>query len=65
MEKDVFKNDLEVKRVDGKHFNIFIDVIYSKLKIITCLGKSFLTVFYYFNVLSRRYTSQLLSFLQA
>ena len=45
MEKDVFKNDLEVKRVDGKHFNIFIDVIYFKLKIITFLRKSFLTVF--------------------
>lgn len=65
MEKEVFKNELKVKRVGGKCFNIFIDVIYFKLKIITCLGKYFLTVFWYFNVLSRRYTSQLLSFLQA
>ena len=45
MEKDVFKNELEVQRVGGKRFNIFIDVIYFKLKIITCLRKSFLTVF--------------------
>ena len=45
MEKEVFKNELKVKRVGGKCFNIFIDVIYFKLKIITCLGKSFLTVF--------------------
>ena len=40
MEKDVFKNELKVKRVSSKCFNIFINAIYFKLKIINYLRKS-------------------------